>query len=156
MEEDTYVWLRQKFHWQPVFDGDSLMRPELNIANPRRNQGYDKVAQRRMPGVEEPDNYARELWLEGGPPQEQLLADVGKAIETMKKAGIPLHVVLGRRHPDGSNLYWGWPRDDASWKETLRKPIDTGLEDAAPLIDTLTILYDLRNPLDEECRSECK
>jgi hypothetical protein len=43
-KQETYDWLRKTFHWQPVFDWDYSMRPDLNATNPKNNQGYDVAA----------------------------------------------------------------------------------------------------------------
>jgi hypothetical protein len=61
-----------------------------------------------------------------------------------------VHLLIGRRHTDTSTLYWGWPHDATLWSQWLSKPFDAALLPIAQIIDTLTIAYDLRNPLGQD------
>lgn len=74
----------------------------------------------------------------------------GRNFQHLRSVGIPVHVLIGRRNPDQSSLYWGRPHAERTWEEFLAKHFDTGLEQAVAHIDILSIFYDLRNPLDEE------
>lgn len=78
------------------------------------------------------------------------LEEVADLFRTLREARISIHILIGRRDPAGFSLYWGWPYDPTAWTDALSAPFDASLRNIAPLIDTLTIAYDLRNPLDEE------
>lgn len=71
--------------------------------------------------------------------------------QLLKQAGNPLHILIGRRPLDTSSLYWGWPYNENTWSQWLDALLElhAGLHNIAPLIDTLSIMYDLRTPLDE-------
>jgi hypothetical protein len=81
---------------------------------------------------------------------DALLAEIAKQFQYIKIGGIPVQVLLGRRHTDTSGLYWGWPYNATTWEASLKAPLNAGLGSVAARIDTLSIFYDLRNPLDEE------
>jgi hypothetical protein len=78
-----------------------------------------------------------------------LVAEIAKQFQPMRENGISVHALLGRRNPDESSLYWVWPYDAKTWERSLTAPVDAGLKSAAAQIDTLSIIYDLRNPLDD-------
>ncbi|EDU43848.1 conserved hypothetical protein [Pyrenophora tritici-repentis Pt-1C-BFP] len=79
------------------------------------------------------------------------IAEIAKHFQYLREARIPVHVILGRRPPGQSSLYWGWPYNADEWETSLTTPFDTGLKPVAAYIDTLSIFYDLRNPLDQNC-----
>jgi hypothetical protein len=86
----------------------------------------------------------------GGKAQSNaLMAEVATQFQYMRDSGIPVHVLLGRRNLNESSLYWGWPYNAKAWEKSLAEPVDAGLKPVAAHIDTLSIFYDLRNPLDE-------
>jgi hypothetical protein len=137
LEPIVYKWLNTTFNWRPVFDWDWFIRPKHESTEEDTTKIYDRLKQQR--GLN--DSYSQ---------VGDLVAEMAKHFEIMKGAGIPVHLLIGRRHPDFSTLYWGWPYDDSSWKKWLKAPFDSSLCTIAPLIDTLSVLYDLRNPLDED------
>jgi hypothetical protein len=79
-----------------------------------------------------------------------LIAEISKQFHHMSAAKIPVHILLGRCHPNASNLYWGWPYNASAWEKWLEAPFDAGLKMIASQINTLSIFYDIRNPLDEQ------
>ncbi|KAI2488148.1 hypothetical protein Ptr902_02281 [Pyrenophora tritici-repentis] len=79
------------------------------------------------------------------------IAEIAKHFQYLREARILVHVILGRRPPGQSSLYWGWPYNADEWETSLTTPFDTGLKPVAAYIDTLSIFYDLRNPLDQNC-----
>lgn len=128
---DVLPWVEKTFKWRPVFDWDSLMVPvqreDASLA-PRTFQ---------------------DEWLlssETDYPVSHLEAQ----FKSLKAAGITVHILIGRRDPDLPSCYWGWPYDESKWDEWKKQPFDANLEAIAPLIDSLSIFYDLRNPLDQE------
>jgi hypothetical protein len=132
-----------------VFDWDYFMRPDLNATDPKNNQGYDVAAATWYKTFKKAlkrtgNKIPRSEHGLAPDPMKEIVIEFGK----MRKAKIPLHILIGRRHPDGSSLYWGWHSD--AWKQLLATPLDAGLNEVASMIDVLTIAYDLRNPLDEE------
>lgn len=70
--------------------------------------------------------------------------------ELLKEAGIPVHVLIGRRSSGVSSCYWGWPYCERSWQRWKEEEFSASLENVVGLIDTLSIFYDLRNPLDRD------
>jgi hypothetical protein len=140
--QKAYRWLNDTFKWRPVFDWDSLMIPEsyrdsdLETAYSNLKQQYGLEIAAKDEGVK--------------PQNDVLILEIAKQFRCMREGGIPVHVLVGRRHPDTSSLYWGWPYERTAWEKSLDTPFDSGLMPVAMHIDTLSILYDLRNPLDEE------
>jgi hypothetical protein len=91
-------------------------------------------------------------------PEENLLTQTLRAIATqfrsLRDARIPVHLLLGRRDTDISSCYWGWPHDERGWELWKDKDFSANLEMISPHVDTLSIMYDLRNPLDPDRLSE--
>lgn len=133
-----YKWLRTTFNWSPVFDWDHLINPDADsqsaYTNLMEQYGLETVVLGKKTSVK----------------YEMLVNEVVKQFQLMKAAEIPIHILVGRRHPDSSSLYWGWPYDPAAWEASLKASFDAGMEAIASYIDTLSIFYDLRNPLDEQ------
>ncbi|KAF2270207.1 hypothetical protein CC78DRAFT_611865 [Lojkania enalia] len=124
--KEVYDWLSEEFSWRPIFDWDWLMLPE------EMESTLDTA-------------YSREL-LEN----EQYLARIENQFQCLREAHIPVHLLIGRRDLHGSSLYWGWPYNEGKWKQWLNKRFDTNLSLIAGQIDSLSIFYDLRNPLSKE------
>jgi hypothetical protein len=134
--QDAYDWLNTTFHWRPVFDWDWFVKPDPEDQHRNLDVAYADM----------------QYGLEAGGGKEQsnaLMAEIATQFQYMKDSGIPVHVLLGRRNPDESSLYRGWLYDAKAWEKSLTAPVDAGLEPVAAHIDTLSIFYDLRNPLDE-------
>lgn len=120
-----YRWLNDVFHWRPVFDWDWLMLPE---------KMRDTV-----------DIAYRKLFSE----RTDYIARIENQFRSLKNAGIPVHLLIGKRSRENSSCYWGWPYHEQEWKEWLDRDFDANLGQIAGLVDTLSIFYDLRNPLDK-------
>ncbi|KAF1917465.1 hypothetical protein BDU57DRAFT_528088 [Ampelomyces quisqualis] len=131
---DQYRWLSATFNWRPVFDWDCLVNPEANNPGNSRRSVYE-VAKKQF-GLE-------------SLAEHEIVKNMAEQFQLLKQAGIPLHILIGRRPLDTSSLYWGWPYDENTWSQWLDTPLDVDLRTIAPLIDTLSIMYDIRNPLDE-------
>ncbi|KAF2821393.1 hypothetical protein CC86DRAFT_359188, partial [Ophiobolus disseminans] len=136
----VYAWLQRTFLWRPVFDWDWFVKPgndnaELNLPSPYRSL-------REEWGLKS----AKSAQLDDG----ELVGELAKQFLQLRDGGIPVHLLIGRRHPDDTSLYWGWPYEPAAWSKWLQTPFDANLKLIAPLVDTLTVSYDLRNPLDED------
>ncbi|KAF2277904.1 uncharacterized protein EI97DRAFT_441193 [Westerdykella ornata] len=123
---EIYTFLKKRFNWRPVFDWDALMVPE-------------EVEQRV-------DRAFKKMIMD----DEKYLERIAKHFGYLRKAEIPVHVLIGRRKTGTSSCYWGWPYDERKWREWLRKDFDANLGLVVGDIDTLSIYYDLRNPLDEK------
>ncbi|KAF2846390.1 hypothetical protein T440DRAFT_521760 [Plenodomus tracheiphilus IPT5] len=80
--------------------------------------------------------------------QDAQIKQIAQQLQHMRDAYIPIRILIGRRHWDVSSLYWGG--DSAAWAQTLDQPVNTSLEQIAPLVDSLIVHYDLRNPLDHD------
>jgi len=91
-------------------------------------------------------------------PEENELTRTLRGIATqlrhMRQAGTPVHLLIGRRSPDYSSCYWGWPHNERGWERWKDEDFSANLEMIAPHIDVLSIMYDLRNPLDSDHLSE--
>jgi hypothetical protein len=133
LQPKVYKWLNMTFNWRPVFDWDWLMKPGHESSGDTSTSAHERLKQQW--GLDASD--------------EKLLIEVAKHFKLMKNAGIPTHLLIGRRHLDSSSLYWGWPYNDTTWKKWLKDPFDGKLRTVAPLVDTLSVFYNLRNPLDE-------
>jgi hypothetical protein len=134
--QDAYDWLNTTFHWRPVFDWDWFVKPDPEDQHRNLDVAYADM------------KYSLEVG--GGKAQSNaLMAEIATQFQYMKDSGIPVHVLLGRRNPDESSLYWDWPYDAKAWEKSLTAPVEAGLKPVAAHIDTLSILYDFRNPLDE-------
>ena len=114
------------------------MRPDLYDSE-KLHPAYEEPL--RKSGLTGPTQAARDA---------TLMAEIVTHFLAMRDGGIPIHVLIGRRHTDGSSLYRGWPYNKASWARELSTPFDAGLGSIAPLIDSLSIMYDLRNPIDSD------
>jgi hypothetical protein len=134
---EAYAWLNTTFSWRPIFDWDYFVRP--NMENRRGNLDTAFKDIQHQYGLIDTTIHNKDV----------LIAEVAKQFQIMRNAGIPIHVLLGRRNSDESSLYWGWPYNLDAWERSLKTPFDTGLAPVAAHIDTLSIFYDLRNPLDE-------
>ncbi|KAH7063776.1 hypothetical protein BKA63DRAFT_428863, partial [Paraphoma chrysanthemicola] len=136
---EVYKWLNQKFHWRPVFDWDWFVKPDHTNYDGNLHPAHKNL---------------RMDWPRPPPTQDfqddLLIIAIQKQFKLLDEAGIPVHILIGRRHPDGSSLYWGWPYDTEAWTKWLDAPFDASMRSIAPLISTLTVSYDLRNPLDED------
>ncbi|ORY11890.1 hypothetical protein BCR34DRAFT_651868 [Clohesyomyces aquaticus] len=120
-------WLNQTFQWRPVFDWDWFMVPEA---------------------TESLDDVYRAILVKNN--QKNLVGRVRQHFQMLRDAEIPVHILIGRRPPSSSSLYWGWPYSDTKWKRWLEEPFDANLAEVADLVDSLSIFYDLRNPLPKE------
>jgi hypothetical protein len=121
-----------------VFDWDWFMRPDLYDSE-KLDPTYKTFL--RKPGKTGVTQTAHE---------QLLMAEIASQFQAMRDGGILIHVLIRRRHTDGSSLYWGWPHNAKSWAQQLSTPSDAGLGSIAPLIDSLSIMYDIRNPLDSD------
>jgi hypothetical protein len=123
----TYLfsWLCDTFQWKPVFDWDCFMVPK--DIHKTIDPAYQSVLTR-------------------APFYMELLEEQFKSL---RRAGIPLHLVIGRRNPNQSSCYWGRPYRKEKWEAWLLEKFDANLENIASIVDSLSILYDLRNPLSQ-------
>ncbi|CAI6334515.1 unnamed protein product [Periconia digitata] len=133
LTEEIYRWLGAYLKWQPVFDWDRLF-------NVHRVEEYEDVDARDSPVPEQ-------------------LERVTFCFQIMNKAKIPVHILIGRRDPRRSSCYWGWPYTEQDWRAKLEEDegnsIFTGnLHLAAPYVNTLSVFYDIRNPLDRDRLAE--
>ncbi|KAF2785761.1 hypothetical protein K505DRAFT_368829, partial [Melanomma pulvis-pyrius CBS 109.77] len=124
----VYKWLEQVFQWRPVFDWDWFMVPE------RMRESVDPAY--------------KQLLLGG---KERFLSRIRTHFDYLRDAGIPVHLLIGRRDDkESSSCYWGWPYEEKRWSEWLDTEFDSNLDQIASAVDSLSIFYDLRNPLDKE------
>lgn len=131
---EVYKWLDQVFQWRPVFDWDWFMVPD-------KMQDTLDMVYARILAESATEHYTA---------TEAILKRICTHFNLLKESGIPVHLLIGRRSEEKSSCYWGWPYDEKNWQEWLDKDFDANLLDIAPVVDTLSILYDLRNPVDEE------
>lgn len=77
---------------------------------------------------------------------------IANSLEALSEAGVPVHILMGRRKESGSSLYWAWPYRPEYWQKLQDKDFDfdVNFKEIVRLVDTLSIYYDLRNPLSEE------
>lgn len=120
-----YSWVNRTFKWRPVFDWDWFMVPEKMEST--LDPAYNKIY------IGKTDYMAR----------------IMQHFESLRAAGIPVHLLIGRRKIDTSSCYWGWPYDQQKWNEWLKNSFSANLQTIAGLVDTLSIFYDLRNPIDQ-------
>ncbi|KAF2715505.1 hypothetical protein K504DRAFT_497380 [Pleomassaria siparia CBS 279.74] len=123
----VYSWLETVFRWRPVFDWDWFMVPELM---------YETL-----------DSAYKRLFAYGK--VDELLLRIRTQFDLLREAGIPVHLLIGRRSEKSSSCYWGWPYNEGKWNAWLKKEFDANLSQIADCVDNLTISYDLRNPLDQ-------
>ncbi|KAH9867990.1 hypothetical protein IAQ61_007297 [Plenodomus lingam] len=83
---------------------------------------------------------------------DTLIKQIALQFQYMRNASIPIQILIGRRPLDLSSLYWG--HDESTWTQTLARPFNNSLDHIAPLMDTLIIHYDLRNPLNHNLLQE--
>lgn len=136
IRSNVYAWLGKTFRWRPVFDWDWFVNPDPNNTKSDLPEQYEHLRTFW--------NGYRELI------DDPIIDEIARNFQMMRDAGIPLHLLIGRRDSNGSSLYWGWPYKPTAWREWLDSPFEANMELIAPLIDTLTVSYDLRNPLDED------
>ncbi|KAF1967743.1 hypothetical protein BU23DRAFT_283706 [Bimuria novae-zelandiae CBS 107.79] len=161
----VYPWLEQTFAWRPVFDWDWFMVPhdmsltaDPNLVSVRRigkGASVDNAASEAALGDDPSDWQFYGKASEGGPgtPGKALqtaLAAIKKQFELLNRANIPVHLLIGRRHPDLSSCYWGWPYTPQSWQTWTEDTFSANLETIAEHVNILSIFYDLRNPLDTD------
>ncbi|KAH5407362.1 hypothetical protein HBI46_188360 [Parastagonospora nodorum] len=123
----VYQWLNSTFKWRPIFDWDSF-------PGPTPKGSHEALLQR---------------WnLDPKLKPEQLLDTILTQFSLLNDTNIPIHILLGRRHPDKPSLYWVTPTSPPSTMERyLRTSFEFNLKPIAPLISTLSIIYDLRSPI---------
>ena len=119
----VFHWINKTFKWRPVFDWDWFVVPE---------KMRETIPQPYKSMLEKYPNY---------------MALVEHLFRQLKNGGIPIHLLLGRRNVEGSSCYWGWPYEEKNWIQWLKAPFNASLESVAGLVDTLSIYYDLRNPI---------
>ncbi|KAF1995513.1 hypothetical protein P154DRAFT_623964 [Amniculicola lignicola CBS 123094] len=131
----VYSWLERTFRWRPVFDWDFFV-----------NNDHPQTLSKQADGATHEEQIRN---------HNDLIERIRGHFEAMSKAGIPIHLLIGRRQ-DGahtSSCYWGIPynvnadTDPRKWEKWVEAKFDARLESIAPLVDTLSIYYDLRNPL---------
>ncbi|KAL1796672.1 hypothetical protein ACET3X_005212 [Alternaria dauci] len=136
--KEAYAWLNTTFTWRPIFDWDYFVTSGMESLEGNLDVAFSGIRQQYKLG-----NTTKST-------NEMLLGEVSKQFQIMRDAGIPIHLLLGRRNPDESSLYWGWPYNSEMWEQSLKAPLDAGLAPVAAHIDTLSVFYDLRNPLGEQ------
>ncbi|KAF2015483.1 hypothetical protein BU24DRAFT_179344 [Aaosphaeria arxii CBS 175.79] len=124
-QRNVYDFLSKTFKWEPLYDWDWLMQPErmAQSVDPAYQKIYDK-----------------------GDYMERIKTQ----FQYMREAGIPIHILIGRRKYDTSSCYWGWPYNAAEWQNWLDQDFDANFDEIAPFVDKLSIVYDMRNPLDDK------
>ncbi|KAJ4355812.1 uncharacterized protein N0V89_003833 [Didymosphaeria variabile] len=148
----VYPWLEETFRWRPVFDWDWFMVPQnMSVTeNPnlvtinRSGTGPKGPADWQLEGKQS-DGRGKP-----GKGLESALKSIKAQFKLLNDATIPVHLLIGRRHPDLSSCYWGWPYTKESWKEWNEQFFSANLETIAEHVNTLSIFYDLRNPLDAD------
>ncbi|KAG9189311.1 hypothetical protein G6011_06179 [Alternaria panax] len=136
--KEAYAWLNTTFAWRPIFDWDYFVSSGRETVKGNLDIAFSSIHQQYKLGNPTKKN------------NEVLIGEVAKQFQIMRDAGIPIHLLLGCRNSDESSLYWGWPYDSDKWEQSLKAPLDAGLAPVVAHIDTLSIFYDLRNPLDEQ------
>jgi hypothetical protein len=137
VQPGVYSWIHRTFDWHPIFDWDAFIRLEYRNGEGRLSTSYREI--RKRLGLDA--SHSR---------YDDLLTVIAQHFKHLKNAGIPIHLFIGCRHPDISSLYWGWPYDETAWSQWLETPFDASLRSVAPIIDILTVMYDIRNPLNED------
>ena len=143
--QEAYLWLNENFNWRPIFDWDYFLNPNSAAWNDATTTVCGNTSLIPRP------THPKEQVLDDIRANEDglILEETAKHFQYLQKAGIPVHVLLGRRPPGQSSLYWGWPCDAAALENLFTASVDTRLEPVLPYINTLSILYDIRNPLDQ-------
>jgi hypothetical protein len=137
VQPGVYSWIHRTFDWHPIFDWDAFVRLEYRNGEGRLSTSYREI--RKRLGLDA--SHSR---------YDDLLTVIAQHFKNLKNADIPIHLFIGCRHHDTSSLYWGWPYDETAWSQWLETPFDASLRSVAPIIDILTVMYDIRNPLDED------
>jgi hypothetical protein len=148
----VYPWLEQTFKWRPVFDWNWFMVPRtMSVTeNPnlvtinRSGTGPKGPTDWKLEGLQS------ERVIRRGNELEKSLAFIKIQFGLLNEANIPVHLLIGRRHPDLSSSYWGWPYTKELWREWNEQIFSANLETIAEHVNTLSIFYDLRNPLDTD------
>ncbi|KAK7181113.1 hypothetical protein PSPO01_12914 [Paraphaeosphaeria sporulosa] len=149
----VYPWIAKTFGWRPVFDWDWFMvprnmsgteNPNLVTINSSGKRGSSRPADWQLEGKQS-DGRGKP-----GKALESTLGAIKKQFALLNEAGIPVHLLIGRRDPDISSVYWGWPYTKQAWKEWNEQYFSASLETIAEHVDTLSIMYDLRNPIDKD------
>ena len=94
-----------------------------------------------------------ELMLPDSPnaPSGNELAQILEHFCWLRAARIKLHLLIGNRATQASSLYWGtYPYDGTWWANWLSAEFNANLKDIAPIVDHLTLSYELRHPIPEE------
>lgn len=129
--QNVYKWLNRTFNWRPVFDWDSLVRCKAM----GHDQAYKQLWERY--GLDSPHSICHDA-----------NAEIADHFQSLKFAGIPIHIFFGRRCLDSPSLYWGWPYNKHDWSKWLIASFGANIGLVASLVDTLSIMYDLRDPID--------
>jgi hypothetical protein len=85
---------------------------------------------------------------------DRTLVKIAEHFRHLREARIPVHLLIGRRDPDTSSCYWGWPYNQSDWEKWKDEEFSANLELIAPHVDILSIMYDLRSPLHLDRLSE--
>ena len=141
----VYSWVENTFAWRPVFDWDWFMNP----ANMRF------TADPALVNMAEVDDWRIHTGSTRGPGKrgkvlQAALGTIKKHFGMLNEAKIPVHLLIGRRDPDVSSCYWGWPYTADFWESWIGRKFTANLEGIAEHVDVLSIFYDLRNPLDTD------
>ena len=123
--ENVYQWLNTTFSWRPIFDWDWFMLPG------RMRETLDPVYSL---------TYSDPLFFDR----------IETHFRMLRKAGIPLHLLIGKRPQKESSLYWGAVSSASEWEQWYNSDFSANFERVAPLVDRLDIFYDVRNPLSQE------
>ncbi|KAF2448319.1 hypothetical protein P171DRAFT_470126 [Karstenula rhodostoma CBS 690.94] len=148
----VYPWLEDTFKWRPVFDWDWFMVPQnMSVTeNPnlvtinRGGKGHGRPADWQLEGKQADGRGTP------GKELERTLGNIKKQFGLLNEAHTPVHLLIGRRDPDVSSCYWGWPYTKKAWKEWNEQFFSANLETIAEHVDTLSIMYDLRNPINTD------
>ncbi|KAJ4294151.1 hypothetical protein N0V90_007841 [Kalmusia sp. IMI 367209] len=135
----VYPWLASTFKWRPVFDWDWFMVANQMVGTHNPNL-VDISSPSDWKGFSKPRNYGKAL--------ARALTDIKNQFILLNDANIPVHILIGRRNPDHSSCYWGWPYNEVAWQDWVESDFSTNLETITRHIKILSIFYDLRNPLD--------
>ncbi|KAL1605204.1 hypothetical protein SLS60_004748 [Paraconiothyrium brasiliense] len=148
----VYPWLEETFMWRPVFNWDWFMVPQNMSVTENPNLVTINRSGRGPKGPADWQMEGKQSDGQGKPGKElaQALKGIEGQFKLLNDANIPVHLLIGRRHPDLSSCYWGWPYTKESWKEWNERFFSANLETIAEHVNTLSILYDLRNPLDTD------
>lgn len=149
----VYPWLEETFRWRPVFDWDWFMVP--GGMSGTENTSLVTIKRSGDSSGDAPASWGLETRKSDGKaiPGKALqtaLAGIKKQFGYLNDANVPVHLLIGRRNPDFSSCYWGWPYTKESWEKWIKEPFSANLDTVAQHVNILSILYDLRNPLDAD------